>query len=79
MTRSYCCHSALKSMTLKSIAQINVMSSMGSYEASHFRITSSPTLTSVSSGATVMLVASKQKNIIDTLKNHSRLWDLYSV
>lgn len=48
-------------MTLKSMAQMNAMSSMGSYEAAHPRITSSPTFTSVSSGASVMLVASREK------------------
>lgn len=48
-------------MTLKSMAQMNVMSSMGSYEAAHFKTTSSPTFTSVSSGATVRLVASREK------------------
>lgn len=51
-------------MTLKSIAQINVMSSMGSYDAAHLRTTSSPTSTSESSGATVMPVASDGKKCL---------------
>lgn len=51
-------------MTLKSIAQINVMSSMGSYDAAHLRTTSSPTFTSESSGAAVMPVASDRKTFL---------------
>lgn len=51
-------------MTLKSIAQMNVMSSMGSYDAAHLRTTSSPTFTSESSGATVMPVASDGKKCL---------------
>lgn len=49
-------------MTLKSMAQMNVMSSMGSYDAAHLRTTSSPTFVSVSSGASVMLVPSREEN-----------------
>lgn len=51
-------------MTLKSIAQINVMSSIGSYDAAHLRTISSPTFTSESSGATVIPVASDGKTLL---------------
>lgn len=48
-------------MILKSMAQMKAMSNMGSNEAPHFKITSSPTNTSVSSGASVMLVGSREE------------------
>lgn len=56
-------------MTLKSIAQIKVMSSMGSYDATHLRTTSSPTFTSESSGAAVMPVASDRKTFLHFSNN----------
>lgn len=55
-------------MTLKSTAQINVMSSIGSYDAAHLRTTSSPTFTSESSGASVMPVASDGKKSLQFAK-----------
>lgn len=60
-------------MTLKSMAQMKAMSSMGSKEAEQLRITSSPTLTSESSGGTVMLVASRETNHkYNSEREHSR-------
>lgn len=51
-------------MTLKSMAQMNTMSSMGSNEAEHLRTISSLTFTSESSGTSVRLVASEEKVLL---------------